>query len=343
MDTVGTRLAGLGTITMKKLNRKDTLRWVIGLAVAAIAIWWLARDFDWPAVLAALRQANYGWVLLGVAAIVATAWTRTYRWQALLQPATIPFLTALNALLIGQVANLVIPLRGGDITRAMLIGPERETGTAMALGTVALEKVWDLILLLLSGLLLLVVMPLPGWFTRSTWGTALTLVVGIPLLWAALHWRETLFQWTSRLLAILPGGWDRAILPRLRRLTDGLASIRQVDISLRAFFWTGLTWGLGALANWAVIAAFGMYSEAAALLLLVALMIGNSVVPTPARLGIFEGITVVVLALFDIPPDTALAMGLVLHIVVMAPPLLMAALLALTTPLRQQKEATHAT
>ena len=52
-------------------------------------------------------------------------------------------------------------------------------------------------------------------------------------------------------------------------------------------------------------------------------------VPVPARLGIFEGVCVVSLALFDIPFDQALAVGLLLHLIVMAPPLLAAALLAL--------------
>jgi hypothetical protein len=301
--------------------------------VAVVAGWWLVSDFDWPSVLNAVRRADYRWALVGVGAIVLTAWTRTRRWQVLLGPAQVPFFPTLTALLIGQVANLVLPLRGGDVTRAMLIGPEREVSASMALGTVALEKVWDLVWLLLSGLLLLVVMPLPGWFARSTWGTGLTLVIGIPLLWAALRWRATLFRWVGRLLAALPSGWDRAVLPRLRHLADGLASIRRADTSLRAFVWSGLTWGLGALANWTVLTAFDLRSAAAALLLLVALMVGNSVVPTPVRLGVFEGITVVVLALFDVPRDAALAAGLVLHVVVMGPPLVIAALLALSSPL----------
>jgi glycosyltransferase 2 family protein len=345
MDRRGTGVAGVGAAAMSdesRQRRRDLLRWVLGLGIAVAVFWWLRRDFDWPAVVDALQRADYRWVLLGAAAIVATAWTRTRRWQALLHPSAVRFLPALHALLVGQVANLILPLRGGDLTRALLIGPEEETSAALALGTVALEKVWDLVLLLLSGLLLLLVMPLPGWFARSTWGTGLTLLVGIPVLWAALHWRETLFRWMGRLLAALPGGWDRAVLPRLRRLADGLASIRQTETSLRAFLWTALTWGLGALANWAVLAAFGLPSEAAALLLLVALMVGNSVVPTPARLGVFEGITVGILALFDVPGDVALAVGLVLHLVVMGPPLLMAALSALGAPLLS-KELHHVT
>jgi hypothetical protein len=57
-------------------------------------------------------------------------------------------------------------------------------------------------------------------------------------------------------------------------------------------------------------------------------MVGGTV-PTPGRLGIFEGICVVSLeSFFGVPFDQALAVGLVLHLVVMGPPLVTAALLA---------------
>ena len=71
-----------------------------------------------------------------------------------------------------------------------------------------------------------------------------------------------------------------------------------------------------------------MAAGAAALFLLAALMVGGTV-PVPGRLGLFEGICVLSLGLFGVPRDPALAVGLVLHLVVMSPPLVGAALLAL--------------
>ena len=303
-------------------------RWVIGLGVAGLSCWLLARELDWQAMASALGSADYRWVIAGGLAIVATFFARARRWQALLWQSDVRLRPALTALLVGQVVNQALPMRSGDVMRAVWIGPERGTGTVEALGSVAVEKVWDLVALLTCGLILLAWMPLPGWFARSTWGTALTLVVGGGLLWVVLHWQRPLFRWAGRFLARLPAGWDRALLPRLRRLANGLEAIRQHRVSMQALLWTGLNWGLGALANLAVLAAFGIPSAVAALFLLVALMVGGTV-PTPGRLGIFEGICVLSLeSFFDVPFDQALAVGLVLHVVVMGPPLVAAALLA---------------
>jgi uncharacterized membrane protein YbhN (UPF0104 family) len=278
---------------------------MIGLGVAGLSCWLLTRDLDWQAVVSALGSADYRWVIAGALAIVGTFFARARRWQALLWQSKVRLLPAMTAILVGQVVNMALPMRSGDVMRAVWIGPERGTGTVEALGSVAVEKVWDLVALLACGLILLAWMPLPGWFARSTWGTALTLVLGGGLLWAVLRWQAPLFRWAGQFLARLPAGWDQALLPRLQRLANGLEAIRQPQVSVQALFWTGLNWGLGGLANLAVLAA------------------------TPGRLGIFEGICVVSLeSFFGVPFDQALAVGLVLHVVVMGPPLLTAALLA---------------
>ncbi len=308
--------------------RSPRWRWGMGIGVAALSLGLLAREVAWPDVARALAAADYRWAPLGVAAIVGTFFSRTRRWQALLWPARVPTRPAMTALLVGQAVNLILPMRSGDVVRAVWIARERGTGAPEALGSIAVEKMWDLLALLACGLILLVWVPLPGWFARSTEGAALALLVGVAVLWAGLRWQEALLGGAGRLLACFPAGWDQALLPRLRRLTNGLEGLRRPHVSAQALLWTALTWGLGALANWAVLMAFGIPSPVAALFLLAALMAGGTV-PTPGRLGLFEGICVLSLGLFNVPQDIALAAGLVLHGVVMGPPLAAAAVLAL--------------
>jgi hypothetical protein len=109
-----------------------------------------------------------------------------------------------------------------------------------------------------------------------------------------------------------------------------LEAIRQTDVSLKAAFWTGLTWVLGVLANLAILTACGIPSAVAALFLHAALMVGGTV-PTPVKLGVYEGICVLSLHnLFHLASyDQALAVGLLLRLTVMGPPLLTATLLSL--------------
>ncbi len=313
---------------MSSAKLRLIIRWLAGILVAALSVWLLVRGLDWKGVAGALASADYRWVLAGTLAIVATFFTRAMRWKVLLRRSSLPLRPAITAILVGQVTNLALPVRSGDLLRAMWISPDGEASTAEALGSIAVEKMWDLLALLGCGLLLLVLMPLPEWFVRSTWSTALAFFLLIGAVWCGLRWQEELFRLAARILAIAPLGWDRAFLSFARRLAEGMESVRQPQTYRDVALWTGLTWALGGAANWAVLAAFGIPSLKASLFLLAALMAGGNI-PVPGRVGIFEGICVVSLALFGISRDLALAAGLILHLVVMGPPLAAAALLAL--------------
>ena len=105
--------------------------------------------------------------------------------------------------------------------------------------------------------------------------------------------------------------------------------MRRPDVMIGVGAYTALTWSLGGMANWAVMRAFGVNSIDGAVFLLAALMLGSAVVPTPGRIGVFEGICVAGLTLFGVSADLGLAIGLVLHLVVLVPALLMAGVLAL--------------
>jgi len=104
-------------------------RWIAGLGVAGLSCWLLFRDLDWQAVAAALGSAHYRWVTAGVLAIIATFFTRAQRWRALLWQSEVRLRPAMTALLVGQVVNLALPMRSGDVMRAAgLADAERGCG-----------------------------------------------------------------------------------------------------------------------------------------------------------------------------------------------------------------------
>ncbi len=306
------------------------LRWLIGLGITVVTVWGLATQLAWEETLQAVAEADYGWVAIAVLAIVVTFFSRAWRWQALLNHSNLSLLGRITAILMGQIANQALPLiRSGELVRAYWIRRYDEGVVVEALGSIALEKAWDLLAVAVCSLSLLIWMPLPQWFRQSVWGSFATVGLVVIMLGLGLRWQTTLLRWAEALFERLPAGWRDAWMPRIRRLVSALNVVRQPRASIHAGLWTLVTWGLGAFANWSVLSAFRKPSMPAAILLMVALMLGNAVVPTPGRLGVFEGISVVVLGLFDIPVDRALAIGLVLHVVVLAPPFITGAALSL--------------
>ena len=313
-----------------RLSWLPLLRWVVGLGIVSFSVAILIRGLEWDALVAALQEANYGWIALGVIAICATVLTRALRWRLLLSEQRVGVWPAISAILVGQVISIGLPVaRSGDVARAVWIGRrEHSTGVVHALGSIVVEKVYDLLALCATGFILLLIIPLPTWFVQSTWGLFTVVVAGILLLYLGLRWQEQLLAFITRVFARFPEKLGRIVMPQLGQLMEALNQTRHPRASIHAGLWTVATWLLGGLANWLVMRAFGVVSIPAAVFLLVTLMLGSSAVPVPGRVGVFQGITIVSLAQFHIDPGLALAVGLVLHLVVMGPPLVLAALAA---------------
>ncbi|MCU0521981.1 MAG: flippase-like domain-containing protein [Anaerolineae bacterium] len=288
------------------------LRWGIGLAIAALAIWALLQGLEWGAIAEALAAANYRWVGLAVAAVLATVVARAFRWQALLNGQRVGFPSAVAAILVGQVVNTGLPiLRSGDIARAAWTSRREAVSVTQGLGAIVLEKVWDLLALGVTGLSLLVLIPLPAWFVQSTWGVLVVVGLGLGVLWVGLRWQAPLLRLVGRLMHRLPERISSFLVPQLHELVTALDAVRQPRSSAAAGLWTVATWLLGGVANWAVMQAFGIRSVYGATFLLAALMLGSAAVPTPGRIGVFEGISVVSLTQFGVEPNLALAISVI--------------------------------
>ena len=309
--------------------RRKWIQWAVSAIFSAGVIIWAVFVLDWPAVGRALAGAQWGWILLAVGLVFVTFITRVFRWQALFSPEKQPETALFSALMIGQAVNYIVPARAGDVTRAVLLNRMTGVDTTRTLGTVALEKLWDIAMLVLFTVGLGIFFPLPNWLIAPVRSVAIGLAaVGAVL--AFFLWRQ------SDVLAVVDR-WGEHIFPtiyqRVRKILsaalDGFSTLRHPRPMAAAIFWSLMTWGAGAFINVAVFRAVDVPLGAIpAVLLLIVLQVGVAVPSLPGRIGVFEGLVVVVLALFGVGYDTAFSYGLILHLAVFIPPIALAALLS---------------
>ena len=112
--------------------------------------------------------------------------------------------------------------RLGEFARAYLMGEAEADSKVYVLGTVAVEKVADLLFLLLSLMVLLSQMALPEWLIGPARGTALLIAILVPCF-VLLAWQRDFFlrmvEWTSR---FVPSAWREGLV---RQTRYGLASL----------------------------------------------------------------------------------------------------------------------
>lgn len=126
------------------------MQYSLSLAVAIAILWYVLRDVQLEEMLAKAATLNYFWI--GVSVIFASAGylLRAWRWNLLLAPLGYrpPVSSTLIALMIGYLANLVLP-RLGEVARCGVLRRDEQVPLSASLGTVLAERVIDLLFLVL--------------------------------------------------------------------------------------------------------------------------------------------------------------------------------------------------
>jgi uncharacterized protein (TIRG00374 family) len=221
--------------------------------------------------------------------------------------------------MIGQLGNVLLPTRLGDVARMGVVHKKAGVALSWALLTLVAEKALDSVMLLV---LLGALLPFVAW---PTWMSTTQLVFGallaaglIGLVWLATQAtvRHRLAQVLQRLLPGPIPRWTERILESL----SAWRAVQERAVQVRLWTLSVLIWLLAGLVNHFGFCAVGLHLPLTAGLLLAATEIaGTRLAYTPAAIGIYHSIAIVSLAPFGVGPTDALSAALLLHLVVYLP------------------------
>jgi uncharacterized protein (TIRG00374 family) len=265
----------------------------------------------------ALRTSDYWWLLpaLGVFALGNVA--RALRWRSLFTPGRRPsFGVTFNAMMIGYLYNNILPARAGEAARVLVLTRRGRTPAVEILGTVALERLYDVV-----GVLVIFFAAEP-WLPHVSWFKAAA-IAAIALAAAIAGVAGMLARYGDRPLRLLLRPLRRLSLlaeERLERtvveLAHGLSGLRNGRVATEAFLWTAAAWMLTALCSYLVMFAFHLHlSLASGVLVSVAIGLGMILPAPPAAVGVFEGAAIIALKAYGLSKSSSLPYALVLHAV----------------------------
>lgn len=269
----------------------------------------------------ALRTSNYWWILLALIAFGLGNVARGLRWRSLFARGRRPQAsTATNAMMVGYLYNNIMPARAGEAARVLVLTQRSKAAPVEILGTVVLERLYDVFAILVIFFAAEPWLPHVSWFSAA----AIAAIVLAVLIAAA-----------AMVLAIYGDRPVRLLLRPLRRFSlfagerleqtideviHGLSGLRHPVLALEAFAWTITAWLLTALCSYFVTVAFHLHlSYACGILVSVAIGAGMILPSAPAAVGVFEGATLIALKAYHVPHSSALPYALVLHLVNFVP------------------------
>jgi len=135
---------------------KTALKYII-LFLIGIGVLYLAfRGQDLNKIWQEIKNADFLWVTVSAVSVWLAHVLRAMRWRMLYQSVNykVSFWHTYHAVIIGYLANLALP-RFGEIGRCSVILKTEKVPMFASIGTVITERLIDVLVLLLSGLLLL--------------------------------------------------------------------------------------------------------------------------------------------------------------------------------------------
>ncbi len=299
---------------------KKARQLLIGVAIAVGALYYTLRNVSMDELITSFAAIDLIYILPAIVLTLLSYVTRAYRWQILLRPfKEIPIRDIYAPLMIGFMGN-ILPARAGEFLRAYLIGKKQGITFAGAFSTIIVERLFDLIILLMLFVWVFVVkvdMFDPQLtFSRMSVQTMVAgfgkfcgiVVIGLLTFMFLLAYRE---KWVNSCIGWfakpLPDKWREKIFFMVGEFALGCKIVRDPGALAKIIFFSALTWALLIAVYYPLYFAFDLNDKSLESILLLTVMVCVliTILPTPAFLGSFNA--GVLIALHEIRGESEVA------------------------------------
>ena len=305
----------------KKSKVASVVKYLALLVLAGVLLYFSFRGVKWSDFIEGLKNCNWVWIVVSMAVGVLGFLARALRWRLLMLPLNkeITNREAFDGVNVAYLTNFAFP-RAGEVARCGVMAKTGKISFEGALGTVVLERVVDLLTLIIWVLVVLLIRwqefgsfmkenlfePLMGKFSSAIVPIAIivaVMVLGGFLLW---HYRESIIKNKAfaKIFGIING------------LKDGLLTAFKMERKGLFFLYTLLLWGTYWLTSMCTILAFPQVSSLNAVDALFLMVIGGLgwVVPVQGGLGAYHYIVSLTLAaVYSIPQVTGVIFATISH------------------------------
>ena len=276
-------------------------QFLLGLGVSAGLLFVLVYQVDLAEMRDALMEANYLYLVPAIVLYFVAVYFRSVRWRYLLSPLRLLSVGRLYpVVIIGYMANNLLPARLGEVVRSYYLARRERIHASSALGTIAVERVYDGVTLLawaaVAGPTLLLLGEFDGVSdtSRTTWIVLTTLTVALfvgalgVLTCLAVVPRFTLYL--DRLIGFVPARFQPKARQLAQTFVEGLSILNSPRKHLGLFLLSLPVWGFEGGMYFLIGHSFGIddyFGSTGVFMLVVVLLTATSNLATsvPSSIG----------------------------------------------------------
>ena len=142
---------------------KKTIILCAGILISILCTWLFARHIEWKMLIESFKDAKYIYVIPAIFISLIAYILRAMRWQSIMLPIKkISVINVFSFLSIGYMSNHILPARAGEIIRPAMIAKKEGIRITSTLTTVVLERIFDLLGVIVFGIVTLMLIPSPN-------------------------------------------------------------------------------------------------------------------------------------------------------------------------------------
>ena len=290
-------------------------RLILGLLLGAVFIYLSLRGINFEEVAVSFRAVRYVYIIPVLIILFLVQYLRSYRWGVILSPIEkIDQLSLFSVTCVGFLAIVAIPARIGELARPYLITHKSNVTMTSALGSVFLERAFDILTILIIFFIVAFLTPIPPWLMNSSIVFFVIILVMIALVVLLLINKDAFLKIMRPVISKLPEKYFHKAEDLIDHFISGFKMVGSPGLILYVAFLSLLIWVGIALAIYILFSAFDFQlSLLAAFGVMVIIIVGISIPTAPGFVGNLHFFCILGLGLFGISKADAVTYAVLYH------------------------------
>lgn len=303
----------------------------LGIAFIIVTFYFLFRNIDTAKLIDLFAHFHLLWLIPALGVYLLGYVIRGYRWVILLSPVKkCSFQSLFPTLMVGFMANNVLPARAGEFIRAHLNGKKEGISRSASFATIVLERLFDGLTMMILLWAALGFGHLPVREETMPWGIQRAIdlspyVFGaaFSILFTLVLFKETAVRIMNFFIQQAPRRFHDALERLAHTFIDGLQILQNIRETFLVLLLSLAAWSCEFTAYYFLATGMGVAPDpltlwSTALLMAVvnlAILIPNA----PGGIGLFEFIGVALLLPFGVSKEMAVGYMFLVHFLVLIP------------------------
>jgi hypothetical protein len=294
-----------------------------GIAVSLLFVAYAVANMDLRKAASVMLKVEPLWLLPIFVVNLIVFYFRALRWWYILEPTKrVTVLSLFSGHFIGGFANMILPMRIGELVRAYYIAKKARITTSSAIATIVVERGFDVLALLILTLLVMMFadprsIPPDTWQDIKAGGSVMVVILlaAFTVMYFIAGEKSRISAGLSRLIRKLPDHAADRAAGMYESFRGGLGVLKKGGHLFAIMAFNATAWLFMIAFHFLFLPMFGLeYSLEMAAVLTLFIIFGVSVPSSPGYIGPFHAGVVLALGFYGVDADSALGMAVIIHL-----------------------------